>query len=113
MSGETIYEYLQQEGVYNACAAIRWGGGLSFPIQSGPPCLGCSQPGFWDDGGFYQAHSVPLDRPALSTVAIAAGVGALVGAGAAAAGRSRRKRAHGAPSEIAGRTDGPGTLGRG
>jgi len=38
---------------YNACSTIRWNGGLSFPIQSGHPCIGCSEDGFWDKGGFY------------------------------------------------------------
>ena len=37
----------------NACPTLKWSGGLSFPVQSGHPCLGCSQPGFWDGGGFY------------------------------------------------------------
>ena len=86
---------------YNACATLKWGGGLSFPIQSGHPCIGCSQPDFWDDGGLYQAQSVPLDRPALTTVGMAAGVGALVGAAVAAAGRGRRKRVHEARAESA------------
>ena len=34
--------------------------GLSFPVQSGHPCLGCSEPNFWDGGGFYQGQSAPL-----------------------------------------------------
>ena len=38
---------------YNACSTIRWNGGLSFPIQAGHPCIGCSEDGFWDKGGFY------------------------------------------------------------
>ena len=39
---------------YNACSTIRWNGGLSFPIQAGHPCIGCSEDGFWDKGSFYQ-----------------------------------------------------------
>ena len=38
---------------YNACSTVRWNGGLSFPIQAGHPCIGCSEDGFWDKGGFY------------------------------------------------------------
>lgn len=38
---------------YNACSAVRWNGGISFPIQSGHGCLGCSEDGFWDQGSFY------------------------------------------------------------
>jgi hydrogenase small subunit len=39
---------------YNACGTIRWNGGVSFPIQSGHPCIGCSEANFWDNGPFYQ-----------------------------------------------------------
>ena len=38
---------------HNACAVYKWNEGTSFPIESGHPCLGCSEPGFWDKGGFY------------------------------------------------------------
>ena len=38
---------------YNACSTVRWNGGLSFPIQAGHPCIGCSEDGFWDKGDFY------------------------------------------------------------
>lgn len=38
---------------YNACSTVRWNGGVSFPIQSGHGCLGCSEDGFWDNGSFY------------------------------------------------------------
>ena len=39
---------------YNACGVTRWNNGVSFPIQSGHPCIGCSEANFWDDGPFYQ-----------------------------------------------------------
>jgi len=38
---------------YNACSTVRWNGGVSFPIQSGHGCIGCSEEGFWDKGSFY------------------------------------------------------------
>ncbi|WP_024520485.1 hydrogenase small subunit [Bradyrhizobium sp. Tv2a-2] len=38
---------------YNACSTVRWNEGVSFPIQSGHGCLGCSEDGFWDEGSFY------------------------------------------------------------
>jgi hydrogenase small subunit len=77
---------------YNACATIKWGAGLSFPVQSGHPCLGCSQPDFWDGGGFYQGQSAPLSRPGVAAVAAAAGLGAAAGIGAALVNRSQKKR---------------------
>ena len=75
---------------YNSCATIKWQGGLSFPIQSGHPCLGCSQPDFWDGGGFYQGQSAPLSRPTIAAVGTAAAVGAVVGAGLSAVNRSNK-----------------------
>jgi hydrogenase small subunit len=66
---------------YNSCATLKWSGGLSFPIQSGHPCLGCSEPNFWDGGGFYQGQSAPLDRPAATTAGAAAAAGLVLGVG--------------------------------
>lgn len=39
---------------HNACAVYKWNNGTSFPVESGHPCLGCSEPGFWE-GGFYRS----------------------------------------------------------
>ncbi len=33
---------------YNNCPTARFHGGTSWPIQAGHPCLGCSEPDFWD-----------------------------------------------------------------
>ncbi len=76
---------------YNSCATIKWDAGLSFPIQSGHPCLGCSEPNFWDGGGFYQGQSAPLSKPTLTALGIAAGAGAVLGAGMAAGNRGTKK----------------------
>ncbi|MBN2500681.1 MAG: hydrogenase small subunit, partial [Anaerolineales bacterium] len=78
---------------YNSCATIKWNGGLSFPVQSGHPCLGCSEPNFWDGGGFYQGQSAPLDRPAAVTAGAAAAVGVVVGVGMALANQAIKKAA--------------------
>ncbi len=43
----------------NACSTWRWNG-VGNPVESGHPCLGCAEPGFWDRGGFY----VPLAKAA-------------------------------------------------
>ena len=46
---------------YNACSSMKWNGGVSFPIGSGHPCIGCAEENFWDNGPFYQRLSaVPL-----------------------------------------------------
>jgi hydrogenase small subunit len=39
---------------YNACGVTKWNAGLSYPIQSGHGCIGCSETDFWDNGPFYQ-----------------------------------------------------------
>jgi hydrogenase small subunit len=68
---------------YNACATTRWNNGTSFPIESGHPCLGCSEPDFWDGGGFYKALSMPtedISKTAVYAAAGAAAVGVAIGA---------------------------------
>lgn len=73
---------------YNACATMRWNSGTSWPVESGHPCLGCSEPRFWDAGGFYVPLSAPLT--ASGKTIVAAGVtGAIVGGAAAALARKR------------------------
>ena len=74
---------------YNACATTKWNGGVSFPIQSGHGCLGCSEPDFWDKGGFY----VPLSGSAGPTAKLVGGAaiaGAVAGLAAAAVARHRK-----------------------
>lgn len=75
---------------YNACATAKWNQGTSFPIESGHGCLGCSEPDFWDGGGFYKALSVPITSGA-ETLGYAAAVGAA--AGLAAGGLARFNKA--------------------
>jgi hydrogenase small subunit len=80
---------------YNACSTTRWNEGVSFPIQSGHPCIGCSEPNFWDNGPFYErlgnVHQVGVEHNA---DLIGLGAAAVVGAGIAAhIGLSALKRA--------------------
>ncbi len=100
-NGWCLYELgCQGPTTYNACATVKWNGGISFPIESGHGCLGCSEPGFWDRGSFYAAQSAvgwgkagrtsPLKT--LELAAGAGGVGVALGAAAAGAGRLRQHR---------------------
>ncbi len=75
---------------YNACATLKWNGGTSFPIQSGHPCLGCSEPDFWDRGGFYRPLSTPLGATG-PVLAGAAALGAALGAVASLSARQHQK----------------------
>lgn len=81
---------------HNACATAKWNNGVSFPIESGHGCIGCSEPDFWDAGSFYQAiSSSPADLSSAATGAVIAGA-----AGGAALGlynkykRSKAKDKH-------------------
>lgn len=63
---------------HNACATVKWNNGTSFPIQSGHGCIGCSEPDFWDAGGFYKALSTGSNDPgqwALGALAAGAAAG--------------------------------------
>ena len=80
---------------YNACATTKWNQGASFPIESGHGCLGCSEPDFWDAGGFYQALSAPIGAPgkvAAAAIAVGAAVGAAVAMGNRAGKADAKKR---------------------
>ncbi len=76
---------------YNACATLKWNSGTSFPIEAGHPCLGCSEPNFWDKGGFYRPVSAGEigNGTALGGAAVA---GVALGAAAAAMARNRQKK---------------------
>jgi hydrogenase small subunit len=77
---------------YNACATIKWNNGAGFPIEAGHGCLGCSEPGFWDWGGFYK----PLSQGqwgGWKTLGVAAAAGAAIGLASVAVTRSRQAKA--------------------
>jgi hydrogenase small subunit len=84
---------------YNACATMKWNDGVSFPIESGHGCLGCSEPDFWDKGSFYAAQSSAdwnaagetSPREVLKLAGGTAAAGAVLGVGAAGLGRLRQR----------------------
>jgi hydrogenase small subunit len=77
---------------YNACATAKWNQGTSWPVEAGHGCIGCSEPKFWDAGGFYKALSVPLKDPA-ETILVAGAAGIAVGAAAAILNRKTKSAA--------------------
>ena len=77
---------------YNACATLKWNDGTSFPIQSGHGCLGCSEPGFWDKGGFYRPLSTSVGD-AGRWIGGAAVAGVAAGVASAAYARTRKSKA--------------------
>ncbi|MBM7866312.1 hydrogenase small subunit [Heliobacterium gestii] len=78
---------------YNSCSNLEWNGGLSYPIKSGHPCIGCSEFGFWDNNGGKSMYNHLSEVPGLKIgVNVdtfgAAAVGAAVVGAAAHAGFS-------------------------
>lgn len=70
---------------YNACGTMRWNAGVSYPIQSGHGCIGCSEAKFWDNGPFYQRlASFPGFGIETTADQVGMAVGAVTVAGAAA-----------------------------
>jgi hydrogenase small subunit len=80
---------------YNACGVTRWNNGVSYPIQSGHPCIGCSEEKFWDNGPFYQ-HLASFPGFGIETTAdkigVAIGAATVAGIAAHAISTNIRKR---------------------
>ncbi len=55
----------------NSCSTVRFNGGTSWPVDSGHPCIGCSERNFWDNGPFYKmldpALVLPHDHPSIGS----------------------------------------------
>ncbi|GBD94933.1 uptake hydrogenase small subunit precursor [bacterium BMS3Abin05] len=70
---------------YNSCGIIRWNNGVSYCIQSGHPCIGCTEENFWNNEPFYQ-HLSSFPGFGIETTAdtIGATVGGIAVAGIAA-----------------------------
>jgi hydrogenase small subunit len=70
---------------YNACGVMKWNNGTSFPIQSGHPCIGCSEENYWDNGRLYERASsfagfgIESDADTLGKVALGVTVAGLAG----------------------------------
>ena len=80
---------------YNACGVMRWNNGVSYPIQSGHGCIGCSEANFWDNGPFYQ-HLASFPGFGIETTAdkigVAVGAATLAGMAAHAVTTNIKKR---------------------
>ena len=84
---------------YNACATTKWNNGTSFPIEAGHPCLGCSEPDFWDGGSFYRALSLPTEN-IVKTAAYTATGAAVAGIALGALNRAKKKASNEAHIKI-------------
>jgi hydrogenase small subunit len=81
---------------YNSCGVMRWNNGVSYPIQSGHGCIGCSEASFWDNGPFYQ-HLAAFPgfgiETTADTVGVVVGAATAIGIAAHAITTNIRKRA--------------------
>ncbi|RJQ55564.1 MAG: twin-arginine translocation signal domain-containing protein [Actinobacteria bacterium] len=77
------------------CPKLRWNGHLSWPVDSGGPCIGCAEPDFWDElTPFYDKAPgirLPGDVSA-ETVGYVVGGAAAVGIGAHLIGQAATGR---------------------
>lgn len=72
---------------YAACAEMRWNGGVSYPIQSGNPCIGCTEKDFWDNGPFFERRAkIPGTQTTINPIKIGAIATGVSVAGVAAHG---------------------------
>jgi hydrogenase small subunit len=79
---------------HNSCATLKFNQGVSWPIQSGHGCLGCSEPNFWDKDSFYK----PLSAGQWGTaegIAMAAAAGVALGAVSAVMSRRNQDKISG------------------
>lgn len=81
---------------YNACATMKWNEGVSFPIQSGHPCIGCSEPDYWDKRPMYShTNDIGTSGPAnLDKVGQLVVIGSAIGSGVHAAASLLKKNLH-------------------
>jgi hydrogenase small subunit len=100
---------------YHNCPTVRYNDGTSWPIGSGHPCIGCSEPGFWDLPTYkpiqladylppntYPPIEAPVGQIEPAGLALSgATVGAIVGAAGAFAYTVVTHRAKGVQPEVA------------
>ena len=74
---------------------MRWNNGVSYPIQSGHGCIGCSEKDYWDNGPFYR-HMASFPgfgiETTADTVGLAVGAATAVGIAAHAISTNIKKR---------------------
>ncbi len=71
---------------FQNCPNVRWNEGTNWPIGCGHPCLGCSEPAFWDRMTPFYAHLPGIPGYAAGSHIDTIGMAAVVGVGAVFAG---------------------------
>lgn len=72
---------------YSSCAEMRWNGGVSFPILSGNPCIGCTEKDFWDNGPIFERMAkIPATQTTINPDKVGAAIVGVTAAGVVAHG---------------------------
>jgi hydrogenase small subunit len=89
---------------YQNCPTVRWNEGMSWPIGSGHPCVGCAEPYFWDTMTPFYERLPKVAGFGVEVTADQLGVGIVAGTAAAFTAHGvlksmQRKRAERAQEE--------------
>jgi hydrogenase small subunit len=94
---------------FHNCPSARYNEGTSWPIMAGHPCVGCSEPGFWDTMTPFYRRLPDVPGFSVETTVDKIGVGMTAVAGAAIAahaiGSAVRKRRGSQPEATSTETD--------
>jgi hydrogenase small subunit len=93
---------------FQNCPVVKWNGGTNWPVGCGHPCIGCSEPSFWDTMTPFYKHLPSAPGFGVASNLDTIGIAAVAGVGAAFAGHGliqvMNRRKHREPVEPA-----PGT----
>jgi hydrogenase small subunit len=71
---------------FQNCPNVKWNGGTNWPIGCGHPCIGCSEPDFWDRMTPFYQHLTGVPGFGVGSNVDTIGALAVLGVGAAFAG---------------------------
>ena len=71
---------------FQNCPNVKWNGGTNWPIGCGHPCIGCSEPHFWDTMTPFYQHLTGIPGFGAGSNIDKIGFYATLGVGAAFAG---------------------------
>jgi hydrogenase small subunit len=71
---------------FQNCPVVKWNGGTNWPVGCGHPCIGCSEPNFWDTMTPFYKHLPSAPGFGVASNLDTIGIAAVAGVGAAFAG---------------------------
>ncbi len=86
---------------FHNCPTVQWNDGQSWPVKAGHPCVGCSEPDFWDTmGPFYdRLPDVPGYGVDVTATKVGLGLTAAAAAGFAVHGIAKMATSKGADDD--------------